>query len=177
MRARGSGKIGNISSNVRQDAQSTGGLYSASKFSLKGLSEALARQEAEWGISVMIVEPGAFRTNFLSAVVSPEKGPREGALAQSMGRWSAYAGKQPGDPHKGSEIIFQVVTGDGEAGELGGNVLRLPLGKDAVTRIEAKTERLKQDVACCEGRGLQYGHLKGGNSRLRLGLSSYDSQH
>lgn len=146
MRARGSGTVVNISSVAGQDVSLTGGLYSASKFALEGLSEGLAKEEAESGISVLIVEPGAFRTNFLGAFVSTEKGVGEGALGAAMDRWSTTAGKQPGDPRKGAEVIFQVVTGQGNAGRLKGEVLRLPLGKDAVARIEAKTERVKHDV-------------------------------
>lgn len=148
MRARGSGTVVNISSVAGQDVSPTGGLYSASKFALEGLSEGLAKEEAESGISVLIVEPGAFRTNFLSAFVRSEKGIGEGsALSASMDRWSNSSGKQPGDPRKGAEVIFQVVTGEGDAGRLKGEVLRLPLGKDAVARIEAKADRVNLDVA------------------------------
>ncbi|KAI7779839.1 hypothetical protein LA080_000338 [Diaporthe eres] len=148
MRARGSGTVVNISSVAGQDVSPTGGLYSASKFALEGLSEGLAKEEAESGISVLIVEPGAFRTNFLSAFVRSEKGIGEGsALSASMDRWSSSSGKQPGNPRKGAEVIFQVVTGEGDAGRLKGEVLRLPLGKDAVARIEAKADRVNLDVA------------------------------
>lgn len=147
MRARSSGTIVNISSVAGQDGATTCGLYSASKFALEGLSESLAKEEAESGISVLIVEPGAFRTNFLSAFISPERGVGEGAPGAGMGRWNAMAGKQAGDPRKGAEAIFQVVTGEGEAGKLKGKIIRLPLGKDSVTRIETKLESVKSDVA------------------------------
>ncbi|KUI66071.1 putative oxidoreductase YusZ [Cytospora mali] len=149
MRSRRSGTIVNISSVAGQDSLPTSGLYAASKFALEGFSEALSREEAEFGITVLIVEPGAFRTNFLRSFQVSEKGVGEGGpaiLGQAMDRWYQYEGKQPGDPEKGVEVIYQVVTGEGEAGKLKGKTLRLPLGKDCVARVEAKTDRVKQDV-------------------------------
>lgn len=153
MRSRRSGTIVNISSVAGQDALPTSGLYAASKFALEGLSESLSREEAEFGIAVLIVEPGAFRTNFLKSFIVAEKGAGEdaGALGPAMDRWSQVEGKQPGDPEKGVEAIFQVVTGEGEAGKLRGKILRLPLGKDSVTRIVTKTDRVKQDVEAAKG--------------------------
>lgn len=152
MRRRRSGTIVNISSVAGQDALPTSGLYAASKFALEALSEALAREEAEHGLHVLVVEPGAFRTNFLGAHVAAEKGlgghSKDGVVGTAMGRWAEFRGQQAGDPQKGVEAIFQAVTGQGElAGHLRGPVFRrLPLGKDAVARIEAKTEHVRKDV-------------------------------
>ena len=43
------------------------GVYCATKFAVEGLSEALAAEAAPFGVRVTIVEPGYFRTDFLSS--------------------------------------------------------------------------------------------------------------
>ncbi|KAI0845091.1 NAD(P)-binding protein [Daldinia vernicosa] len=150
MRSRKSGTIVNISSIAGQDALPTCSLYAGSKFALEGLSESLAREVAEWGIDVLIVEPGAFRTNFLKALVANEKGlpehEKDTPVGKAMQRFHEVAGTQRGDPDKLADRVFEVVTGEGEAGALKGKILRLPLGKDCLTRLDAKIAKLKSDV-------------------------------
>lgn len=68
MRAQRSGTIINISSGAAQDPLPACSLYSASKAALEAASEALAKEVAPHNISVLIVEPGNFRTNFVGAV-------------------------------------------------------------------------------------------------------------
>jgi len=68
MRGRGSGCIINISSIVGKLSTPGNGVYSASKFALESLSDAL-RLELElelepFGIHGVVVEPGAIRTRF-----------------------------------------------------------------------------------------------------------------
>lgn len=150
MRARRSGTIVNVSSVAGQDGQASCGLYSASKFCLEGLSEGLAREVKEFGISVLIVEPGAFRTNFLSAMVMNEKGVPEDyqntAVHEVLKKFQAANGKQSGDPEKAAEVIFEVVTGEGKGGQLKGGIRRLVLGKDAHARITAKIDDVRKDL-------------------------------
>ncbi|AHD23871.1 MULTISPECIES: SDR family NAD(P)-dependent oxidoreductase [Rhodococcus] len=43
-----------------------GGLYSAGKFALEALTEALAAEVADLGIGVNLIEPGYVRTDFLT---------------------------------------------------------------------------------------------------------------
>jgi NAD(P)-dependent dehydrogenase (short-subunit alcohol dehydrogenase family) len=47
------------------------GAYSASKFALEGMSEASALELMPLDIKVMILEPGAFRTNFNALQFTP----------------------------------------------------------------------------------------------------------
>ena len=63
LRAQKRGAIVNISSLGGQLSFAGFSAYSASKFALEGVSEALAQEVAPFGIKVMIVEPGQFRTN------------------------------------------------------------------------------------------------------------------
>ncbi|UNI13507.1 hypothetical protein JDV02_000247 [Purpureocillium takamizusanense] len=152
MRARRSGHIVNLSSVGGQDVLPTCGAYSSSKFALEGISEGLAKEVAEFGISVLIVEPGAYRTNFFHALQRPEGGQLsddyKGTATEVMfDKFAEMTGKQPGDPDKAVERMFQVITGEGGGGRLRGKVLRLMLGMDAVERIEKKTDRLREDLA------------------------------
>ena len=65
MRRRRAGRIINISSGVGLFALPGMALYSASKFALEGLTEALAGEVAALGIHVTAVEPGAILSNFV----------------------------------------------------------------------------------------------------------------
>ncbi|KAF4470875.1 oxidoreductase yusz [Fusarium albosuccineum] len=150
MRTRGSGTIINVSSVAGQDGNPSCGLYAASKFGLEGFTEALAKETKEFGIDVLLVEPGAFRTNFLGASVksdsSTEQAYKGSAVDEALKKFNAATGKQAGDPKKAVNIIFEVATGEGTAGHLKGNILRLPLGQDAFTRIQNKINLVQQDL-------------------------------
>ncbi|KAM0238942.1 hypothetical protein ACHAP5_008448 [Fusarium lateritium] len=150
MRSRGSGTIINISSIAGQDAQPSCGLYSASKFALEGLTESLSKEVKEFGIDVLLVEPGAFRTNFLEASVKSnitgEKAYKGTVLEATLTKFANAAGKQAGDPSKAVDIIFEVASGEGEAGHLKGKILRLPLGKDCFARLSTKLESVQRDI-------------------------------
>lgn len=64
MRARRSGAIVNISSIGAQANPEGSGYYSATKAALEGISGSLRKEPAPLGISVTVVEPGGFRTDF-----------------------------------------------------------------------------------------------------------------
>lgn len=64
MRRQKSGRIVNISSIVGKLAVPVNGPYSASKFALEALSDALRLELAPFGIRVVLIEPGSIRTHF-----------------------------------------------------------------------------------------------------------------
>lgn len=64
MREQGSGLIINISSIAGLISVPFQGFYSASKFALEGLTEALRLEVSPFGIRVVLVEPGDFQTGF-----------------------------------------------------------------------------------------------------------------
>ncbi|MCA9513547.1 MAG: SDR family oxidoreductase [Myxococcales bacterium] len=63
MRAQGRGRVINISSMSGRQALPVLGAYASSKFALEGMSEAWRRELADLGVDVILVEPGAYRTD------------------------------------------------------------------------------------------------------------------
>ena len=103
---------------------------------------------AEHNVQVLIVEPGAFRTKFLAAFKTPAKSSVEhySAAKGVLDKFEEWEGKQPGDAVKAAARIVEAVSGKGMAGKLKGKVQRLPLGHDAVARVEAKIKALSTDL-------------------------------
>jgi NAD(P)-dependent dehydrogenase (short-subunit alcohol dehydrogenase family) len=64
MRARGSGRIVNISSMGGKIVFPGGGIYHATKFAVEALSDALRFEVAGFGVKVVIIEPGLITTEF-----------------------------------------------------------------------------------------------------------------
>ncbi len=64
MRAQGAGRIINISSIGGKIHEPMGAWYHATKFALEGLSDCLRMELAPFGIDVVVIEPGAVRTDW-----------------------------------------------------------------------------------------------------------------
>jgi NAD(P)-dependent dehydrogenase (short-subunit alcohol dehydrogenase family) len=142
MRQRGSGTIVQISSMGGQLAPPGFGAYCSAKFALEAISESLAAEVEPLGIRVLIVEPGAFRTDFGAGRMHRSKsiiddyastvGPTRAAV-------DAMDGSQPGDPTRAAAAIIEIVNA-------AQGPLRLALGDDAVDNIRAKHQRLAADL-------------------------------
>jgi NAD(P)-dependent dehydrogenase (short-subunit alcohol dehydrogenase family) len=63
MRAQGAGLILNVSSVAGRFARPFAGLYHASKWALEGLTQAMRYELSAYGVDVVLLEPGPYRTN------------------------------------------------------------------------------------------------------------------
>ncbi|KAL1958655.1 hypothetical protein VTO42DRAFT_3998 [Malbranchea cinnamomea] len=149
MRAQKFGTIVNLSSMVGIFAPSACSLYSASKFAVEGFSEGLAEDVAAFNIRVLIVEPGPFRTNFLTAAIYPAAGLNPAykgtALDKAVQMFKEFSGKQPGDPVKGAQRILEIIFGTG-MGRGKTHLLRLPLGTDCLAGARGKIAALNRNL-------------------------------
>jgi short-subunit dehydrogenase len=71
MRAQGSGRIINISSVGGKIFSPLGAWYHATKHALEGWSDCLRLELAQFGIDVVIVQPGGVRTEFMDVMRGP----------------------------------------------------------------------------------------------------------
>ncbi len=142
MRSRRSGAIVNISSIGARISPPGSGYYSASKAALEGLSGSLQKELKPLGISVTVVEPGGFRTDFAGRSLTQS--------AEAIADYADTAGKrrkehdtvhgtQQGDPDKAAAAIITAV----EADETPAFLL---LGEDAAKAFDAVEEAQRAEV-------------------------------
>lgn len=142
MRRRRSGAIVQISSMGGQLAPPGFGAYCSAKFALEAVSESLAAEVGPLGIRVLIVEPGAFRTQFGASRMHRSKAVIDdyaSTVGPTRAAVDAMDGSQPGDPARAAAAIIEAVAAARAP-------LRLALGDDAVENIEAKHQRLAADL-------------------------------
>ena len=116
MRARRSGWIVNVSSVAGLLAAVGFGYYSATKYAIEAITDALRQEVGEHGISVLTVEPGAFRTNayagFASEPVAEAIPDYHDMLEQVRAAFIDMNGVQPGDPHRGARAVIAAMAQD-----------------------------------------------------------------
>jgi NAD(P)-dependent dehydrogenase (short-subunit alcohol dehydrogenase family) len=141
LRGAGRGHVLNISSVFGLVAGAGWGLYCATKFAVEGVSEALAQEVAPFGIRVTLVEPGYFRTNFLtggSLLSADATIPAYDQIRRVREDHLRIDGTQIGDPAQAARALIAVVAQDEPP-------LRLLLGSDALAYARAKLSALGED--------------------------------
>ncbi len=151
MRAARRGHIFNLSSVAGFRGIETGSLYCSSKFAVEGFSESLAAELAPFDIHVTIVEPGPFRTDFLTpesirfvAHEVADYAERRDAMRASFEQRN---GKQPGDPILLAEAVVKLAA---EAQP----PLRFTAGALAVNGLAAKLAAMQAELERWRAPGL-----------------------
>jgi NAD(P)-dependent dehydrogenase (short-subunit alcohol dehydrogenase family) len=145
LRAQKNGAIVNISSLGGQLSFAGFSAYSATKFAVEGVSEALAQEVAPFGLKVLIVEPGQFRTNLAGAGLRhmPVLEAYRDVIAGTRDFARRMHGTQEGDPRRAAAAIETAL-------EAPNTPLRLQLGADAVDAVRGHSETLLKDLATWE---------------------------
>jgi NAD(P)-dependent dehydrogenase (short-subunit alcohol dehydrogenase family) len=141
MRERRSGSIVQMSSMGGRVSPPAFGAYCSTKWALEAISESLAAEVAPFGIRVLIVEPGSFRTEFGGGRMHRSRSIDAYRVSTGANRdfIDGMDGMQPGDPAKAAAAILRALEAEDAP-------LRLPLGQDAVDAIRTHHEALLDDV-------------------------------
>jgi NAD(P)-dependent dehydrogenase (short-subunit alcohol dehydrogenase family) len=116
--------------------------YCGSKFALEGISEALGKELAGFGIRVTALAPGQFRTDWAGR--SMDRTPRsiadyDAVMDPIRAARQAKSGNQPGDPAKAAQALLALVDAETPP-------VRLFLGDDALGLVEQKLEAMKVEL-------------------------------
>lgn len=142
-RVQKSGRIINMSAKAGYDNYPGFGAYGGAKFALEGISEALAKEAAPFGVKVTLVEPGPFRTEFIGKSMQHGALPND-AYKATVGKFGAILssinGKQKGDPQKAAALIVKIAQAENPP-------LRLPLGAYALNAWRQKMKAMEAEFA------------------------------
>lgn len=144
MRAARKGRIFNISSLAGLRGTSFASLYFSSKFALEGFSEGLAQEIAPFGIFLTVVEPGPFRTEFLSResihIGGRQVEDYDPRRSKILGSYEKRNGRQPGDPVKLAQAIVRLSNEETPP-------LRFAAGVMAADTAMAKLDEMRAEFA------------------------------
>jgi len=111
LRAQGSGHIVQISSIAALGGFPCTGMYSASKFALEGMSEALAMEAATFGVKVSIVQPGGYWTDLYTSARSTTPADEYAPLRVELEKqWSE--GSVDSEPRLAAEAVMKLVASE-----------------------------------------------------------------
>ena len=115
MREQGSGRIVNISSVAGRIARPLSSVYDATKHALEAISDGMRGELAQFGIKVVVVEPGFIITEFLSVAdenareITEQAGPYAESLDRVAGATQRLR-KLAGRPEDIADVIFKALS-------------------------------------------------------------------
>ena len=114
------GRVVNISSVGGRIAMATYGPYAGTKFALEAVSDSLRREVAPFGVQVVVVEPGAVRTEMLGRAIAtaqelvsamtPEQSQRYGGLVQAVNRQAVSSTRSGLTADAAAKVIATAIT-------------------------------------------------------------------
>jgi len=124
MRHRGRGRILNVSSMGGRITLPGGAFYHASKYAVEALSNALRMEVAQFGIDVVLIEPGPVKTPWndvaaASLSAATPAGAGDGPGGESPGGGSGLGGGADGDPYAAYKAAVGASFGRSQAGLVG----------------------------------------------------------
>jgi NAD(P)-dependent dehydrogenase (short-subunit alcohol dehydrogenase family) len=129
--------------------------YAAAKFGLEGWVESLTPEIAPFGLRTMLVEPGFFRTELLSADSTTYAAPTLDDYAErtrtTVSAWRGMDGLQGGDPAKLASALVQLAA-------LASPPARFAAGADALQTFEAKAGLLLAQAQAHRALSASLGH-------------------
>ena len=130
LRQQGSGHILGVSSTLGHVAFPLIGFYCASKWAFEALHESLAQEVKGFGITVTLIEPGAYATEFgspASLKIAPGMDIYNELRQQVFGRLSSA---ERGDPQATAEAVLKIVDAENPP-------LRFILGNTGLPMVRA----------------------------------------
>lgn len=152
LRAKKSGTLVTMGSMAAWYPMNSCNLYNMSKAALRWGGIGLAEEVKQFGIKHTLIEPGFFRTSLLKPGANLSGTPTKTRIPEydelngtSDDAFKNFHGGQLGDPVKGAEIIYEVVTGTGAAA---GRALPgfFPVGSDATEEISKALDKTREDI-------------------------------
>ena len=139
-----SGQLITITSTAGLIGQEFVAAYAASKFALEGWMESIRFDLAPYGIKVMSVEPGFFRTELLvegSSMIWPELSIEDYAArtSETINAWKGMHGQQGGDPSKLAAALVSL----SDSGDL---PFRFIAGADAMAAVEDNLKTIQSQI-------------------------------
>jgi NAD(P)-dependent dehydrogenase (short-subunit alcohol dehydrogenase family) len=106
-RARGRGRVVIISSDAAFIGQPTNSIYCASKWAVEGWAEAIAYELEPFGIDVILVEPGPYRTEIWDSTprIQPPGSPYHAWVQHVLRAGDAHAARMARDPKEVALVI------------------------------------------------------------------------
>ena len=148
MRKQGNGNIINVSSVGGIIGLPLNSAYISSKFALEGWSESMRYELEQFGVDVLLIEPGVVKTNFFENVVinnNNMSSPDNKTSAYSQLTQKLFEGFVPmlnsstsSAPSDVAEVIYQAI-------ESNNREVRYPVGKDAVSIIKMRQKLSDKD--------------------------------